>query len=146
VRTKVVVVVLVAALLLYLVLLGQRAVLLIASGTVVGAVLGAALLVLPVPVLWTTVRELHFGSRTEVMARELEAVGGLPVDDLPRTPAGRVEREAADAAFERYRAEAEAAPDDWAAWFRLACAYDAARDRRRARAAMRRAITLHSRG
>ena len=141
-RTKILVVVLVAALLLYLGLLGQRAVLLIASGTVVGAVLGAALLVLPVPVLWTTVRELHFGARTEAMARELDAEGGLPVDDLPRTPSGRVVRDAADAAFARYRAETEAAPDDWRSWFRLALAYDAARDRRRARGALRRAIAL----
>ncbi len=145
-RTKLVVVVLVAALLLYLGLLGQRAVLLIASGTGVGAVLGAALLLLPVPVLWSTARELHFGARTEAMARELEAEGGLPVDDLPRTPAGRIERDAADAAFARYRAETEAAPGDWRTWFRLACAYDAARDRRRARRAMRRAIALRAGG
>ena len=81
--------------------------------------------------------------RPPAMARELDAAGGLPVDDLPRTAAGRVERSAADAAFERYRAETEAAPGDWRSWFRLACAYDAARDRRRARSAMRRAIALH---
>ncbi|GAB3688252.1 hypothetical protein GCM10028814_29620 [Angustibacter aerolatus] len=52
-------------------------------------------------------------------------------------------RAAADAAFARYRAETEAAPDDWAAWYRLALAYDAAGDRRRARRATRTAIALH---
>jgi Flp pilus assembly protein TadD len=58
-------------------------------------------------------------------------------------PSGRPERAAADALFETRREEVEAAPEDWQAWFRLALAYDDARDRRRARAAMRRAIALH---
>ncbi len=52
-------------------------------------------------------------------------------------------RAAADEAFARYQAEADAAPDDWRSWFRLACAYDAAGDRRRARAAMRQAARMH---
>ena len=51
---------------------------------------------------------------------------------------------AADEAFARYRAETDAAQDDWCAWFRLALAYDAAGDRRRARAAMRHAAQLHA--
>ena len=37
---------------------------------------------------------------------------------------------------------AEAAPDDWRSWFRLSCAYDAAGDRKRARASMRDAVRL----
>jgi Flp pilus assembly protein TadD len=40
--------------------------------------------------------------------------------------------------------QAQARPDDWAAWFRLGTAYDAAGDRRRARAAVRHALQLHS--
>jgi Flp pilus assembly protein TadD len=90
-------------------------------------------------------RELQFGRRTEALARELEAAGGLPVDDLPRRPSGRIDRAAADEAFEKYKAEAEAAPDDWRAWFRLSTAYDAAGDRKRARATMRAAIARHDR-
>ena len=39
-------------------------------------------------------------------------------------------------------AEAEAAPEDWRSWFRLSCAYDAAGDRKRARASMRDAVKL----
>jgi hypothetical protein len=68
--------------------------------------------------------------------------GGLPEDNLPRTPAGRIIREAADLEFEKYRLEAQAAPEDWRSWFRLSCAYDAAGDRKRARAAMRDAVRL----
>jgi Flp pilus assembly protein TadD len=78
------------------------------------------------------------------MARQLAAEGELFRDDLPRRPSGRVDRAAADQVFGRYRAETEASPQDWRAWYRLACAYDAAGDRKRARAAMRHASALHS--
>ena len=76
------------------------------------------------------------------MANILADEGGLPVDDLPRTPGGRIVRGAADAQFPAYQAEVEAAPEEWRAWFRLSCAYDAAGDRKRARSAMRQAGKL----
>ena len=82
----------------------------------------------------------------EKLARILEAEGGLPVDDLPRTPGGRIVQEAADEAFAQYQSEAEAAPEDWRSWFRLSCAYDASGDRRRARSTMRKAITMERTG
>ncbi|MEU4601633.1 hypothetical protein AB0F43_01515 [Kribbella sp. NPDC023972] len=129
----------------YAVLLGWRGVLLIGTGDPVAVGLGIAVLVIPVLGAYLVWRELQFGRRTEVLARELEAVGGLPVDDLPRRPSGRIDRAAADAAFEKYKAEAEAAPEDWQVWFRLSTAYDAAGDRRRARATMRTAIAHHDR-
>ena len=59
-------------------------------------------------------------------------------------PSGRVLREDADAVFPAYRADVEAHPDDWRAWYRLGLAYDAAGDRRRARAAVRQAIRLET--
>jgi hypothetical protein len=55
-----------------------------------------------------------------------------------------VRREAADALFAEMREQTEARPEDWRSWFRLALAYDAAGDRTRARAAARRAISLHA--
>jgi Flp pilus assembly protein TadD len=51
-------------------------------------------------------------------------------------------REDGDAAFPAFRADVEAHPDEWRAWYRLGLAYDAAGDRRRARAAVRTAIAL----
>jgi hypothetical protein len=129
----------------YAVLIGWRGVLLIKVGTPVSIVLGLAVLVIPLIGAYLVWREIQFGRRTEVLARELEAAGGLPVDDLPRRPSGRVDRAAADEAFGRYKAEAEAAPDDWRVWFRLSTAYDAAGDRKRAREAMRSAIAHHDR-
>ncbi|MFD7156981.1 hypothetical protein ACFV9C_20450 [Kribbella sp. NPDC059898] len=127
-------------------LIGWRGVLLIGTGEPVAIVLGVAVLVIPLLGAYLVWREIQFGRRTEVLARELEAAGGLPVDDLPRRPSGRIDRAAADAAFGQYRAEAEAAPDDWRVWFRLSTAYDAAGDRRRARETMRKAIGQHDAG
>ncbi|GAB3565627.1 hypothetical protein [Spelaeicoccus albus] len=132
-------------LLFYLVLTFQRGWLLLTTGGWVAHVMGAALLVLPIIGVWALVRELLFGAAMERLAGVLEAEGGLPPDDLPRTPGGRIVRSAADEAFGRYRHEAEAAPDDWRSWFRLSCAYDVSGDRRRARSTMRYAISMEKR-
>jgi hypothetical protein len=133
-----------AGLVLYLVAIGWRGVVLLRVGGVVPVLLGLALLALPLVGLWAVLREWRFGRATQAMAAELDARGQLPVDDLPRSPGGRVDRAAADAEFERFRREVDAEPGSWAAWFRLALGYDAAGDRRRARAAMRHAAELHS--
>jgi len=133
-----------AVLVLYLVAIGWRGVVLLRVGGVVPVLLGLALLALPVVGLWAVVREWRFGAATQALASELDTRGELPVDDLPRSRGGRVDRAAADAQFERFRREVDAAPESEAAWFRLALGYDAAGDRRRARAAMRRAVQLHS--
>jgi cytochrome c-type biogenesis protein CcmH/NrfG len=142
VRTKTTIGVLVAVVVFYAGLIGFKGVGLLAGDSLVGKVLGVALLVLPLLGLLLVWREIEFGRRAAVLARELDAEGGLPLDDLPRRPSGRVDRTAADAQFQAMRAEAEAAPDDWRTWFRLALAYDAAGDRTRAREAARHAITL----
>ncbi|MGP4032323.1 hypothetical protein [Pseudarthrobacter sp. 1C304] len=145
-RTKIWVGAVTLLLVFYLVVSFQRAVLLMTDPNPVAKAIGAAYLLLPVIGAWALVRELLFGARTERLANILEAEGGLPEDNLPRTPAGRIIREAADREFEKYRAETEAAPDDWRSWFRLSCAYDAAGDRKRARASMRDAIRLYRTG
>ncbi|MBT2520651.1 hypothetical protein [Arthrobacter sp. ISL-28] len=141
-RTKIWVGAVTLLLVFYLVVSFQRSVLLLTDAEPVAKAIGAGYLVLPVIGAWALIRELLFGARTEQMARVLEAEGGLPVDALPRTPAGRIVRAAADQEFEKYRAETEAAPDDWRSWFRLSCAYDAAGDRKRARSSMRDAVRL----
>ena len=128
---------------LYLVVITRVAWQLIADGDPVAIVLGLAILVLPVIGVWVVFRELQFGVRTAELGRALEASGGLPADDLPKRPSGRVEREAADARFAVRQREVELAPDDFGAWFRLSVAYDDAGDRRRARAAMRTAIAKY---
>jgi hypothetical protein len=88
--------------------------------------------------------EVRLGAESARLARRLEAEGGLPYDPpgVQRLPSGRLEKADADAAFERRRAEVEAAPEDWRAWWRLAAAYGEARDARRGRRAMRKAVAL----
>jgi len=137
-----VVVLLLLATAAYLLLLGQRAWLLLTSGELVGVLLGLGVLLIPVVGTVLVVKEVQFGLATQRLARRLDADGGLPVDDLPRRASGRVDRGAADQAFERYRVDVEAHPDDWGAWYRLGVAYDDAGDRRRARSSMRQAIAL----
>lgn len=143
VKPKGAVAVIAAVFIAYAGLLGWRGVLLIGTGDPVAVGLGIAVLVIPIVGLYLVWREVQFGRQTEVLARELAASGGLPVDDLPRRPSGRIDRAAADAAFAKYKEEAEAAPDDWRVWFRLSTAYDAAGDRKRARSSMRTAIAHH---
>ncbi|MET4095622.1 hypothetical protein [Arthrobacter sp. UYCu712] len=145
-RTKIWVGAVTLLLVFYLVVSFQRSVLLMSDPNLVAKAIGVAYLVLPLVGAWALVRELLFGARTEQMAKILEAEGGLPEDNLPRTPAGRIIREAADLEFEKYREETEAAPEDWRSWFRLSCAYDASGDRKRARASMRDAVRLFRSG
>lgn len=142
--TRVWVAVVVVLLALYLVLTAQRGWLLLMSDGFLAKGLGVALLLLPVVGAWVLAREIAFGTRVERLARILEAEGGLPDDDLPRRPSGRVIRASADEAFERYRTEVQADPGDWRRWFRLAWAYDTAGDRTRARRSMRDAIRHHA--
>jgi cytochrome c-type biogenesis protein CcmH/NrfG len=130
------------ALVLYIVLVAQRGWLLLTSGEPIGIAMGIALFVLPVVAVWALGRELWFGMRAENIGRRLENEGGLPAQEVTVRPSGRVVREDGDAAFPAFRADVEAHPDEWRAWYRLGLAYDAAGDRRRARAAVRKAIAL----
>lgn len=132
------------ALALYIMLVGQRAWLLLGSGQPIAIAMGAALVVLPLIAVWALGRELWFGWRAEQLGTRLERDHALPSDEVAVRPSGRVEREDADAVFPAYRAEVEQNPDDWRAWFRLGIAYDAAGDRRRARSAVRTAIRLEA--
>lgn len=141
-KTKIWVALIALLLVFYMVIMLQRSVLLLGDPEWTAKLMGAAYLLIPFVAAWALVSELRFGARTEAMAKILQAEGGLPEDNLPRTPGGRIVRAAADAEFEKYKLEAEAAPGDWRSWFRLSCAYDAAGDRKRARQAMRDAIAL----
>ncbi|MFE7137556.1 hypothetical protein ACFVAG_07390 [Streptomyces sp. NPDC057644] len=131
-----------AVLVFYFVLVGGRGLMLIRHGTLLTVTFGVAVLILPVIGVWFLWKNTQFVRRANALAAELDAEGGLPVDDLARTPSGRIDRDAADAVFTKRREETEDAPDDWRTWFRLAVAYQDARDTPRARKAMQRAIAL----
>ncbi|GCD96358.1 hypothetical protein [Embleya hyalina] len=143
-RQRVTALVLIAVLVFYVFLVGSRGMIAIRDGEPVTIVLGLAILLVPVVGAWYIWREVRFGFAMQRLARELEAEGGLPADELARTPGGRVDRDSADEVFERRKAEVEAAPDDWRGWYRLAVAYGDARDNARGRRAMLTAIRLHA--
>ena len=136
------VVVMTALLALYLVFAIRYGLLLIGVGTPVGIAIGVALLVFPVIAGGALVAELVFTVRADRLGARLAAEGGLPDEELPLLPSGRIDRAAADAVFPRYQAEAEKDPENWRTWYRLGLAYDASGDRRRARWAMRQALKL----
>lgn len=138
--TRVGVAVMAALLALYIVLVGWRAVVLISTGDPVGVTMGVSLLVLPLIAMWALAREIMFGASAAKLGARLDAEGALPDDEVAVRTSGRVVRDDADAVFPRYRTAVEQNPEDWQAWYRLGLAYDAAGDRRRARAAIRNAI------
>ena len=131
-----------ALLAIYVAVVATRGVALLRTGEPVGVLLGVGVLILPLLGIWFIVREWTLAVAVQRMADDLAARGELPVDTLPRSPSGRIDRAAAREAFGVARADAEAHPEDWAARYRLGFAYDAAGDRRRARAALRLAARL----
>ena len=135
-------IVMAALLALYLVVVAQYAVILMTSGDGIAIAIGIALAILPVIGAWALISELVFVARGQRLVRRLGDEGGLPVDDLPRMPSGRIVATAADLQFPQYKEAVEANPESWRDWLRLGLAYDASGDRSRARWATRTAIAL----
>lgn len=133
------------ALLVYFVTLTQTAIALLRTGTAAATALGIGVLLLPIVGIWAVVATLRAGLAHQRLARRAAEDGmDLDVSALPKTPSGRVHRDAADALFETVRREVEDDPDNWRRWYRLARAYDYAGDRTRAREAMRKAVALEA--
>lgn len=129
--------------LLYVILLGQRGWMLLHENSAVAKTMGLLILVFPLFAFYGIFAELRFGVRTEKLAAIVEAEGKWPIRDIPMRPSGRPEKAAAEQVFDRIKEEAQKAPEDWHSWFNLSLGYDACGDRRRARAAMRKAIAMH---
>ena len=117
---------------------------LLATGELVQVGVGIGVLLLVVVGVVLVAGEVRFGAASARLARVLEQEGRLPYDPpgVSRSPSGRLEKADADAVFEQRKADVEQAPDDWRGWWRLAAAYGDARDPRRGRRAMRRAVAL----
>lgn len=131
------------AMAVYFVLIGYRGIYLLGQDRWLLKLFGLAVLVLPLIGVWVVVAELRFGLASQRLAERLVAAGEQTEPPmLPRRHSGRIDRSAADAYFAEIREQVEAAPEEWAGWYRLAQAYDLAGDRRRARSALRQAIEL----
>ncbi len=131
-----------AALFVYLAVAVWLAVMFFAVGTGVSVGMGIALVVLAPLGGWALVREMQFGFSADRLGRELDAEGGMPEAETELTPSGRIARADADPLIARYSAEADAAPEDWRARYRLGVVQDAAGRRKDARASIREAIRL----
>lgn len=112
----------------------------IQSGQTIGVVMGVALMALPLLGLWALIRELRFGWSSEKLIDKLEQEHQLL--ELPASATGPEARRYADEAFPALQSAVMDEPESWRAWLRLSLGYDAAGDRKRARAAARRAIEL----
>ncbi|MFM1957100.1 MAG: hypothetical protein RLZ41_499 [Actinomycetota bacterium] len=141
-RAKIGALVMSALLLVYVILLANTAFTLFATGVFIAQVMGLLIITFPLIGVWAIVVELRFGIATEKLVARVEASGNWPDLGIETRPSGRAVRSSADAAFAKWSAAAAENDTDFQAWFNLSLAYDACGDRRRARAAMRKAIAL----
>lgn len=134
---------LVAILGIFLWAVSGRVIAMITSGEPIMIALAIAGILIIALVGYAMAREWQLAFTVSAMARVLAERGELPEDTLPRSPGGRIDREAADAAFEQARIVTQQRPEYWGAWYNLAFAYDAAGDRKRARSTLRTAARLY---
>jgi|DEB19_MinimDraft_2_1074335.scaffolds.fasta_scaffold13209_2 cytochrome c-type biogenesis protein CcmH/NrfG len=137
-------IVMAALLIMYVALLANTGLLLLQDSNSIAKVMGALILVFPVFGFVLVIAELRFGLQIEKLYAKADQEGALPAFDIERRPSGRPMPGEADSVFDKYREQAQLHPDDWHSWLNLGLAYDLAADRRRARAAMRKAIALAS--
>ncbi|KAB1643622.1 tetratricopeptide repeat protein [Gulosibacter chungangensis] len=134
--------VLLALIVIYLFAIGGMVWGMISSGTLLGIIMGTALIIFPLIGVIFIWKDVRFAMRGDALLAKMAAAGDLPEDNLPKQPSGRPVRAVADAEFNRWKTEVESAPEDYRAWARLALAYRASGDTARARQAMRKAIAL----
>lgn len=123
---------------IYVVLLGQKAVLLLLEPSFVAKAMGVALLVLPAIAAWAILTEIRFGIDAERLAR----VNSQPPLQFELRPSGKPTKESAAAEFERIKTQVSQDLGNWELWFRLGESYEAAGDRKLARKSIRKAIKL----
>jgi hypothetical protein len=120
-------------------------VILLRDDSLIVQAMGVALMVLPLVGAWGLVTEWLFGVRAANLRSRL-ADEGLEPEEFQSTASGRPDRDVAQSLFSGFAEVVEANPERWQEWVRLAIAYDACGDRRRARWAMRTAIARSRQG
>lgn len=141
-RSKIGALVMTALLLIYVALLANTGIALLVTGILVAQIMGLLILSFPLIGVWAIIVELRFGLATEKLVARVEAEGTWPGLGIETRPSGRALRSSADEAFKKFSDAVAKNETDWHAWFTLSLAYDACGDRRRARGAMRKAISL----
>ncbi|MEY4558301.1 MAG: hypothetical protein RL024_459 [Actinomycetota bacterium] len=123
---------------IYVVLLGQKAILLLLDASLVAKAMGVALLVLPLVAAWAILTEIKFGVDAERLAR----TNTQPQLEFEIRPSGKPTKESAQQEFERIKALVSKDLSNWELWFRLGECYEASGDRKLARKSIRKAIKL----
>lgn len=123
---------------IYVVLLGQKAVLLLLEASLVAKAMGFALLVLPLIAAWAILTEIKFGMDAEKLARR----NTEPPMEFELRPSGKPTKESAQVEFERIKSQVSQDLSNWELWFRLGECYEASGDRKLARKSIRKAIKL----
>lgn len=128
--------------LIYLALLANTGFTLVALESPIAKAMGALILVFPILALWLTFMEFRFAVRLEKLTDQISNAGNFPALKFEYRPSGRATKASAALVFEESAKKVAADESNYLLWFELGLAYDAAGDRRRARAAMRRALKL----
>ena len=123
---------------IYVVLLGQKAILLLLDASLVAKAMGVALLVLPLVAAWAILTEIKFGVDAERLAR----TNTQPQLEFEIRPSGKPTKESAQQEFERIKSLVSKDLSNWELWFRLGECYEASGDRKLARKSIRKAIKL----
>lgn len=129
--------------LIYVALLANTGFTLIAMDSGVAKAMGTLILVFPILAIWLTFMEFRFAVQLEKLTDKISADGNFPQLTFEYRPSGRATKASAAIVFEEYAKKVAADEGNYLNWFALGLAYDAAGDRRRARAAMRRALKLN---
>jgi hypothetical protein len=120
--------------------LAGRGLILLQESNWVAKIMGVAILVLPVFAIWSIASELRFGLWAQRLAERLIAEGHAGLA-LEYRASGKATEESAKREFERISQELNQ-QESWQLWFQLGQSYEANGDRKRARAAIRKAISL----
>ncbi len=128
---------------LYFVLVAGRAVVFLGTDDPIARMLGVALLLFPALGTWWLLHEWRLGTAVQRMADQLELEGRLPIHDGEQDARGRLAPQAQEAVFAEARRGVDRSPENWAAWFHVAYAYEASGDRSMARKSLRHAASLY---
>lgn len=139
--TKIWLAAMVSITLLYAFLLFERGLVLLSDSQPIAVALGLAILVFPLAAVASIFFELRFGMRLAKLGQLLEA-SGMAKPEYELRPSGRATKESGTEVFDSIRRKIEEDESNFLLWFLLADAYDKLGDRRRARAAARKSISL----
>ena len=139
--TKIWLIAIIVFTLIYAFLLFERGLVLLSTPQPIAVALGVAILFFPLAALASIFVEIRFGLRLSKLGKLLET-SGIPLPEYQLRPSGRATKDSGDEVFASIRERIEKDEDNYLLWFLLADAYDKLGDRRRARAAARKSISL----